>query len=281
MNETTLSDRVLHLVQLHPGITDRDMTSAVYGDGAAPQRINQECRKLEECGKLTRRKGPDGRLGNYLSDFNNGSDPQKKVRKQETNPLSKIANTTVLERWLPAYKWMVTTVENKVAGKEPEVTEPVDGWFAEAKSRLKEIQKLKLALAAKILKNTTELYEDVCSHTLKRSLLPLWAAGVVTHAQPKAKQMYVVGITKSAQNAKNNCTDDHLFRVTATAEFILARARFLAEEDIQNILIVRSIKMTTTRAENSGTLKHTVKKCKDPDDWQELYRVAGVEYDFL
>lgn len=142
----------------------------------------------------------------------------------------------------------------------------------EAKARLNPLQRKKLQVAAQILKLTADLYDGTSS------VLPLWAAGVITHGQPKSNK-YVIGTTAAAKNAATKDTAiDHLFRVTATAEIILTRAKNLSVEDIEDILLQRSITMRTTRAENNNQLKKALKNCANKDDWQELYRVAGVRF---
>ncbi|MEO5368269.1 MAG: hypothetical protein H7831_18320 [Magnetococcus sp. WYHC-3] len=138
---------------------------------------------------------------------------------------------------------------------------------------LNDLQRKKLEVAAKILKRTAALY---CGN---KSLLPLWAAGVVTHGQPKSKN-YVIGCTLEAKDANIKETSlDHLFRVTATAEHILKNAAKLTEEEIEEILLHRAITMRTTQTENNNNLKKAIKECTEKDNWQELYRAAKIEYE--
>jgi len=143
----------------------------------------------------------------------------------------------------------------------------------EAKASLTPLQRQKLHVAAQILKETAHLYSST------PSLLPLWAAGVVTHGQPKSKK-YEIGTTIKAKTAKKkDTTADHLHRVTATAEFILTHAHQLTTVEIEDILLTRSITMRTTRSENNRHLRQALRRCPNKDDWQELYRVADIQYE--
>ena len=133
-------------------------------------------------------------------------------------------------------------------------------------------QRRKLRVAAEILKRTADIYDGT------KYLLPHWAAGVITYGQPKIQEC-VIGITEEAEkSAGKELAQDHLYRVTETAEYILARANGLSIKEIEEILLNRSIKMITTRSQNNGVLRKAIKKCQNKDDWQELYRVAGVRY---
>lgn len=144
----------------------------------------------------------------------------------------------------------------------------------EKRKLLNDKQKDKLRLAAQMLKATAKLYDKN-----KPNLLPLWGGGIITHGQPKIKD-FTIGISKKAANAEENeRTKDHLYRVTETAKVILSRLQKenLSVEQIEDILLERSIYMIVTRSENNNDLK----KARDPsneDNWKALYKKAGVEY---
>lgn len=144
-----------------------------------------------------------------------------------------------------------------------------------SKDELNELQLKKLTLAAGILYKSAALFDN------NQSTLPLWGGGVITHGIPKIKKC-VIGITKDAANSKKkDTTNDHLYRVTETARFILDKIKNdkLSINKIENILLQRSALMTTTRTENNKKLKDALKLCKDKDCWQELYKKAGIEYE--
>ena len=143
------------------------------------------------------------------------------------------------------------------------------------KQDLNELQQKKLALAAGILHRTATLFDGT------QSLLPLWGGGVITHGVPKIKKC-VIGITKDAKYAdKKDTTNDHLYRVTETAKFVINRIKEdnLGISEIENLLLDRSALMTTTRAENNYKLKDALKQCENKDSWEELYEKAGIKYE--
>lgn len=134
-------------------------------------------------------------------------------------------------------------------------------------------QKEKLRLAAQMLKATADLYDES-----KPYLLPLWGAGVITHGQPKIKD-FVIGISKQASMGEEKTTWDHLYRVTETAKFILTKLqkKDLSIEQIEDLLLKRAEYMIVTRSENNKDLK-AAKDSTNEDDWNALYKKAGVEY---
>lgn len=56
---------VLDFISKEPGLSDRQLTDRVLGQGEPPQAVNALCRQLEAEGLCVRRKRSDGRLGNF------------------------------------------------------------------------------------------------------------------------------------------------------------------------------------------------------------------------
>jgi len=143
------------------------------------------------------------------------------------------------------------------------------------KEDLNELQKKKIKLAAGILQRSATLFDGT------QSILSLWGGGVITHGIPKVRKC-VIGITEDAKSAqKKDTTNDHLYRVTETARYILNRIKNedLGVNEIESILLQRSALMTTTRTENNKKLKDALKLCEDKDSWEELYMKAGIKYE--
>ena len=61
----SLQQRILDLVQVKPGLTDREITDILLGKGEPQQSINGMARMLERGGHVRRIKRPDGLIGNY------------------------------------------------------------------------------------------------------------------------------------------------------------------------------------------------------------------------
>jgi len=60
----TLSDTILFIVSRRPGVTDVDLSLAIYGR-PVQQLVNGDCRYLDGLGKLERRVGECGLIGNH------------------------------------------------------------------------------------------------------------------------------------------------------------------------------------------------------------------------
>ena len=59
---TTLRQVILYIIERRPGITDTDLTKAIYGDDGRHQQVNTECRN---CPEIERRQGAT-HIGNYI-----------------------------------------------------------------------------------------------------------------------------------------------------------------------------------------------------------------------
>ncbi len=59
----TIKDKILQELEKCDGLSDRELTDRILGQGQPQQSINQACRKLESLGKLTRSLSP---IKNYL-----------------------------------------------------------------------------------------------------------------------------------------------------------------------------------------------------------------------
>ena len=61
----TRAQRIMELLGLSPGLSDREITDVLFGHTANQQPVNQTCRKLVSQGLLARRQRSDGRIGNF------------------------------------------------------------------------------------------------------------------------------------------------------------------------------------------------------------------------
>jgi hypothetical protein len=59
---TTLREVIVYIVRRHPGITDRQLTEAIYGCDERHQQVNAECRA---CVEIERRQGVT-HIENYI-----------------------------------------------------------------------------------------------------------------------------------------------------------------------------------------------------------------------
>ena len=80
----TLKDRILDLLRTGPGLTDREITDRLLGNGKPPQSVNIACRALEERARLVRRKEA-GRIRNYVASPSEAARAPRETRECETD----------------------------------------------------------------------------------------------------------------------------------------------------------------------------------------------------
>jgi hypothetical protein len=73
----TLQDQIINLLQQKDGLTDREITDALFGKSSPQQPINQTCRLLEARGVI-QRPVVQGRIRNHLTGFQNTNSIEKK-----------------------------------------------------------------------------------------------------------------------------------------------------------------------------------------------------------
>jgi hypothetical protein len=62
------ADDVMNMLTSTPGLSDRQITDALFGPGRTQQTVNQVCRNLERRGLIVREKGANGVVGNFIAD---------------------------------------------------------------------------------------------------------------------------------------------------------------------------------------------------------------------
>jgi hypothetical protein len=77
----TVGERLLEVVNRHPGETDRFFTDLLFDKNRHQAQINQEARLLERRGQVLRKKRPDGKIGNFPI---NEVDSVHSFRRQQT-----------------------------------------------------------------------------------------------------------------------------------------------------------------------------------------------------
>lgn len=64
------SDDVIKVVKATPGLSDRQISDALFGPGKPQQSVNQLCRTLAQQGLIIRRRNSSGIIGNFIADEN-------------------------------------------------------------------------------------------------------------------------------------------------------------------------------------------------------------------
>jgi len=62
------ADDVIKLLKSAGGLSDRQITDALFGLGKPQQTVNQVCRNLAQRGLIVRRKNASGIVGNFIAD---------------------------------------------------------------------------------------------------------------------------------------------------------------------------------------------------------------------
>lgn len=133
----TIPDRVIILLKKKPGLSDREITNIILGHNANQQYVNQTCRSLEVRGVISRRKRPDSRIGNYLSNLKPESSSQLSSipSVQERDPLSEDEIKRSLQAWLDLQGWSVEIAYGKSRGADVVACRGKERWIIEVKGR--------------------------------------------------------------------------------------------------------------------------------------------------
>jgi hypothetical protein len=101
----TLKDRILAMVKLEPGLTDRELTDRLMGRAAPQQGVNQAARQLEGAGRIVRRRRHDGLIGNYPDTAAPAPVVEPPVRQEAGDFIAEDAVKHSLKRWLESDGW--------------------------------------------------------------------------------------------------------------------------------------------------------------------------------
>lgn len=129
----TLKERILELLQIGDGLSDREITNRLFTPGAPQQPVNQTCRQLELQGCVFRRSRPDGKIGNYLTAGAASEVRRKLARPPQHNFLSEDSVKLHLKNWLESQGWRATVVWQKGRGIDIEAFKEGQRWIIEAK----------------------------------------------------------------------------------------------------------------------------------------------------
>lgn len=61
----TLKEKILELLKIDNGLSDREITNRIFGEYYPQQPVNQACNGLIKAGTITRKTREDGKIGNY------------------------------------------------------------------------------------------------------------------------------------------------------------------------------------------------------------------------
>jgi hypothetical protein len=132
----SVADQILTEVISSPGVTDKWLAERIFGKGAPQQRVNGECRRLADAGKLVRRQRADGLIGNFI-----GGDGSSAVRNlspaNDPDVMASIFTEDAvkrhLETWLIQSGWLVQIAWARSRGVDIAATREGEKWLIEVK----------------------------------------------------------------------------------------------------------------------------------------------------
>jgi len=126
-------DEIIQLLRQKPGLSDREITDAIYGREAPQQYVNQSCRSLESHSVISRSRRADGIIGNYLT----GKAPQPEQSNKDNivqrDSLSEHKIKQILETYLSTRGWDTRIAWDKGHGPDIEAKRGTERWIIEVK----------------------------------------------------------------------------------------------------------------------------------------------------
>lgn len=131
----TLPQQIVELLDKSPGMTDREITSALRTSSAPQQPINIAARGLADKGVVIRKKRHDGLIGNYLSGQPIPTPkPTLTVSKRDgNNHLSEDEAKEILRLWLERDGWETEIAWGRSRGIDIEAKRGSERWVIEVK----------------------------------------------------------------------------------------------------------------------------------------------------
>lgn len=136
---TTLGDKILRLLRHSPGLTDREITDRIKGQGEPQQAVNITCRNLQKKRLLDRRTRDDGLIGNWSKGDNkpaSSTRPPKPARisgDAGAGELSEDEIKKVLVDWLERDGWLTEVAWGSKRGIDIDARRGNERWIIEVK----------------------------------------------------------------------------------------------------------------------------------------------------
>ncbi len=129
-----LEKNIVRLLERDPGLSDRELTNVIRGEGASPQYVNQNCRQLETQGILFRKKREDGLIGNWLNISRKASNLVDRTEIEKSNGISEKKIKLILEAHLTSLGWQTKIARGYTHGIDIEAKKGISRWIIEVKS---------------------------------------------------------------------------------------------------------------------------------------------------
>jgi len=132
---TNLTRQIVELLTKAPGLTDREITSALRSSSAPQQPINIAARALAQKGILLRQTREDGLIGNYLTGQPIPTSLVKpnQVKTAGNNHLSEDEAKEFLRSWLEKDGWIPEIAWGRARGIDIDAKRGAERWIIEVK----------------------------------------------------------------------------------------------------------------------------------------------------
>ncbi|EID44023.1 MULTISPECIES: hypothetical protein [Anoxybacillaceae] len=131
---STLKDKIIELLKIENGLTDREITDKIKGKGEPQQSVNVTCRNMESKGMIKRIKGQDGLIRNYLDDFTfEPKQKEYKSSKSKNDGLSEDEIKEILNNYLISNGWNTQVAWGKSQGIDIDAFKGKERWIIEVK----------------------------------------------------------------------------------------------------------------------------------------------------
>lgn len=129
----TLKDKIIELLKIEDGFTDREITDKIMGHGKPQQSINIACRDMNSKGIIKRVTRGDGLIGNYLADSNTEILPTTSNSSDNSDGLSEDEIKGIINNYLIADGWKTQLAMGKIHGIDIDAYKGKDRWIIEVK----------------------------------------------------------------------------------------------------------------------------------------------------
>lgn len=133
MGVATLKEKILELLKIEDGFTDREITDKIIGHGKPQQSINIACRDMESREIIKRVHRKDGLIGNYLVDSNVELLASTPKISDSIDGLSEDEIKEIINTFLVEDGWKTQLAMGKVHGIDIDAYKGSDRWIIEVK----------------------------------------------------------------------------------------------------------------------------------------------------
>lgn len=132
----SLKERLAQLVEVIPGLTDRELADRLVGAKAPQQPVNQAARSLASVGVVRRLPRPDGKIGNFpagIPEPTPRTTEELAIARGESGWPAEDGVKRHVQTWLEAAGWRVNVVWGRGHGIDVDAVRAEERWRIEVK----------------------------------------------------------------------------------------------------------------------------------------------------